>query len=110
MAGCYVAEFIADGQEIDVWFNKQAEWVMQMKRAYEGYYASVRNLLKDADRDQELGACIEGVVAELVQVPKAYETDAARQLLSSLLNYMQSSDFSPRHIVKIETINDLIDK
>ena len=25
MAGCYVAEFIADGQEIDVWFNKQAE-------------------------------------------------------------------------------------
>ena len=28
MAGCYVAEFIADGQEIDVWFNKQAEWVM----------------------------------------------------------------------------------
>lgn len=35
---------------------------------------------------------------------------AARQLLSSLLNYMQSSDFSPRHIVKIETINDLIDK
>lgn len=28
MAGCYVAEFIADGQEVDVWFNKQAEWVM----------------------------------------------------------------------------------
>ena len=28
IAGCYVAEFIADGQEIDVWFNKQAEWVM----------------------------------------------------------------------------------
>ena len=27
-AGCYVAEFIADGQEVDVWFNKQAEWVM----------------------------------------------------------------------------------
>lgn len=28
MAGCYVAEFIADGQEVDLWFNKQAEWVM----------------------------------------------------------------------------------
>ena len=28
MAGCYVAEFIADSQEVDVWFNKQAEWVM----------------------------------------------------------------------------------
>lgn len=28
MAGCYVAEFIADNQEIDVWLSNDAEWVM----------------------------------------------------------------------------------
>lgn len=28
MAGCYVADFVMDNQEIDVWFNKDAQWVM----------------------------------------------------------------------------------
>lgn len=27
-ADCYVAEFIVNDQEIDVWFNKDAQWVM----------------------------------------------------------------------------------
>lgn len=28
MAGCYVADFVLNNQEIDVWFNKDAQWVM----------------------------------------------------------------------------------
>ena len=64
----------------------------EMKRAYEGYYASVRNLLKDADRDRELGACIEGVVAELVQVPKAYETALEMALGSAMQNIVTPTD------------------
>lgn len=64
----------------------------EMKRAYEGYYASVRNLLKDADRDRELGACIEGVVAELVQVPKAYETAVEMALGSAMQNIVTPTD------------------
>lgn len=28
MADCYVAEFIIDNEEIDVWFNNDAQWVM----------------------------------------------------------------------------------
>lgn len=64
----------------------------EMKRAYEGYYASVRNLLKDADRNQELGACIEGVVAELVQVPKAYEIAVEMALGSAMQNIVTPTD------------------
>ena len=64
----------------------------EMKRAYEGYYASVRNLLKDADRDRELWACIEGVVAELVQVPKAYETALEMALGSAMQNIVTPTD------------------
>ena len=54
MAGCYVAEFIADGQEIDVWFNKQAEWVMTEtdvesleKRLHRSMYSYVRLSIDD---------------------------------------------------------------
>ena len=28
MAGCYVAEFVIDGRETDVWFDENAQWVM----------------------------------------------------------------------------------
>lgn len=28
MAGCYVAEFIMNDQELDVWFDNDAQWVM----------------------------------------------------------------------------------
>lgn len=28
MAGCYVAEFVMDNREIDVWFDENAQWVM----------------------------------------------------------------------------------
>lgn len=34
MAGCYVAEFIADVQEIDVWFNKQAKRIADRVEVY----------------------------------------------------------------------------
>ena len=27
-AGCYVAEFVIDGRETDVWFDENAQWVM----------------------------------------------------------------------------------
>lgn len=48
--------------------------LQEMKRAYEGYYSSVRNVLRDAARDPLLGKCIEGVVAELIRVPCEYES------------------------------------
>ena len=35
----------------------------EMKRAHEGYYASVKNLLRDSERDTALKRMIEGVVA-----------------------------------------------
>ena len=83
----------------------------EMKRAYEGYYASVRNLLKDADRDRELGACIEGVVAELVQVPKAYETALEMALGSAMQNidHLRSrqygrATFLPVNVIRPRTL------
>ena len=46
--------------------------LQNMKRDYEGYNNTVRQLLKDAQRDENLGACVDAVVAEIVSVPQNY--------------------------------------
>ncbi len=43
-----------------------------MKRDYEGFNNTVKSLLRDARRDEALGACVEAVVAEIVKVPQSY--------------------------------------
>ena len=58
----------------------------EMARAHEGYYSSVRNVLRDCDRNAELRRCVLGVVAELVQVPQKYETALEMSLGSALQN------------------------
>ncbi len=58
----------------------------EMARAHEGYYSSVRNVLRDCDRNVELRRCVLGVVAELVQVPQKYETALEMALGSALQN------------------------
>lgn len=55
-----------------------------MKESYEGYYASVRKLMQDVEKDRTLGQGIVGVVAELIQVPKEYET-AVETALGSVM-------------------------
>lgn len=63
-----------------------------MKRAYEGYYSSVRNVLRDAARDPLLGKCIEGVVAELIRVPCEYESAIEMTLGSALQNIVTPTE------------------
>ncbi|MBO4384081.1 MAG: chromosome segregation protein SMC [Clostridia bacterium] len=58
----------------------------EMKRSHEGYYSSVRDLLRDAERDRSLSPLIEGVVAELIKVPAEYETAVEMALGSVLQN------------------------
>lgn len=33
MAGCYVAEFVIDGRETDVWFDENAQWVIIIRKS-----------------------------------------------------------------------------
>jgi len=61
--------------------------LQEMKRAYEGYYSSVRSLLRDSQRDTSLGRRIEGVVAELIRVPAEYE-NAIEMALGSALQHI----------------------
>ncbi len=72
----------------------------EMKRAHEGYYASVRNLLRDSERDMALKRCIEGVVAELVQVPSEYETAIEMALGATLQNIVAPTEEDAKHAIE----------
>ena len=58
----------------------------EMARSREGYYTSVKRLMDDAARDKQLAASVVGVVAELIHVPKRFETAIGMALGSSLQN------------------------
>ncbi len=58
----------------------------EMSKAHEGYYSSVRNILRDSKKNSGLTGCVLGVVAELIGVPKQYETALEMSLGSSLQN------------------------
>ncbi len=72
----------------------------EMKRAHEGYYASVKNVLRDAARDMELHKRIEGVVAELIRVPKEYETAVEMTLGSALQNIVTPNEQDAKYVIE----------
>ena len=71
----------------------------EMARAHEGYYTSVRNVLKDCDRNAELRRCVLGVVAELVQVPQKYETALEMALGSALQNIVTPTSEDAKRVI-----------
>ena len=72
----------------------------EMKRAHEGYYASVRNILRDSGRDMELKKRIEGVVAELIRVPKEYETAVEMALGAALQNIVTPTEQDAKYVIE----------
>lgn len=72
----------------------------EMQRSREGYYASVKNILKDAPNDQKLGRAIVGVVAELLRVPKEYEIAVTMALGSTLQNIVTPTAEDAKYVIE----------
>ncbi|WP_202711303.1 chromosome segregation protein SMC [Sporosalibacterium faouarense] len=62
-----------------------------MKDEYEGFYSSVKNALKAAKNNSNLGKGVRGVVAELIQVDKKFERAIEVALGSSIQNIVTES-------------------
>lgn len=73
--------------------------LVEMKRAHEGYYSSVRKLLHDAERNPQLSSRIEGVVAELLNVPGEYETAVEMALGSALQHVVVANEHAAKFII-----------
>jgi chromosome segregation protein len=72
----------------------------EMQRSREGYYASVKNILKDAPNDAKLGRAIVGVVAELFRVPKEYEIAITMALGGTLQNIVTPTAEDAKYVIE----------
>ena len=72
----------------------------EMQRSREGYYASVKNILKDAPHDAKLGRAIVGVVAELLRVPKEYEIAVTMALGGTLQNIVTPTAEDAKYVIE----------
>lgn len=79
--------------------NSRLKVLEEMRRAHEGYYASVRRLLNDAQRNAELKSRMHGVVAELLSVPQEYERAIEAALGSALQNIVVSTEQDAKHLI-----------
>ncbi len=72
----------------------------EMQRSREGYYASVKNIMKDAPHDAKLSRAIVGVVAELLSVPKDYEIAVTMALGSTLQNIVTPTAEDAKYVIE----------
>lgn len=72
----------------------------EMQRSREGYYASVKNILRDAPNDAKLSRAIVGVVAELLRVPKEYEIAVTMALGSTLQNIVTPTAEDAKYVIE----------
>lgn len=80
--------------------NSKIRVLNDLKRAHEGYYASVKRLLNDAARNPELASRIHGVVAELISVPAEYELAIEMAVGSALQNIVVPTDQDAKAIIE----------
>ncbi len=78
----------------------RAQVLAEMKQNHEGYYQSVRLLLRDAKQDARLKSGIVGVVAELIHVPKEYETALEMALGASLQHLITRTDTDAKRVIE----------
>ena len=71
----------------------------EMQKSREGYYASVKNLLKDAEYDARLKRSVVGVVAELIRVPKEYETAISFALGSAMQHIVTPTAEDAKYVI-----------
>ncbi len=71
----------------------------EMAKSREGYYVSVKNIMRDAQHDPRLSRAIVGVVAELIRVPKQYETAITMALGASLQNIVTPTAEDAKYVI-----------
>jgi chromosome segregation protein len=78
----------------------------EMQRSREGYFASVKNILRDAPNDTRLSHAIVGVVAELIRVPKEYETAVTMAMGSTLQNIVTPTAEDAKYVIEYLRAHD----
>jgi len=73
--------------------------LIEMQKEMEGFNGSVRRLLGDAERNNELKRRIVGVLASLIQVPQSYQTAIEMALGNAVQNVVTESDENAKYLI-----------
>ncbi len=80
----------------------QRNFLLKMKESFDGFSAAVRKLLTDAKTDDRLSSKIEGVIANLITVPKnievAIEATLGNAIQNVVTNTMEDTKFLISHL------------
>lgn len=86
--------------------RSRLQLLTEMAKNREGYYQSVKNVMRDAERDPKLSAAVIGVVAELIRVPKVYETAIDMALGSAMQNIVTPTAEDAKFVIEYLRKND----
>lgn len=82
-------------------YKTKVEVYNRLKENYEGFQAPVRQLMAEAKTDHVLKSKIEGVVAELIKVPKELETAIEVSLGAAMNNIVTMKDDDVKYAIDV---------
>ncbi len=87
--------------------ESKLKFLIETEKEKEGYIKSVKSLLKDCENNQELGQGMCGVLANLIEVPKEYQTAIEMCLGASLQNIVTQTENDAKKLVEHLRKNNL---
>ncbi len=84
-----------------------ANILADMKNSFEGYSSSVRRLMSGAAQDSDIGGRIIGTFADVISVPKEYETAIEMCLGAALQDVVVKTQEDAKYVIKYLRQNNL---
>ena len=83
------------------------DFLVETEKEKEGYIKSVKQLLVDCEKTKELGKGMHGVLANIISVPKEYETAIEMCLGTSLQNIVTETEEDAKKLIEHLRTNNL---
>ena len=87
--------------------ESRLKFLIETEKEKEGYIKSVKSLLKDCDNIKELGKGMNGVLANVIEVPEEYQTAIEMCLGASLQNIVTETEDDAKRLVEHLRKNNL---
>ncbi len=87
--------------------ESKLKFLIETEREKEGYIKSVKSLLKDCETIKELGKGMNGVLANVIEVPEEYQTAIEMCLGASLQNIVTETEEDAKKLVEHLRKNNL---
>ena len=87
--------------------ESRLKFLIETEKEKEGYIKSVKSLLKDCENIKELGKGMNGVLANIIEVPEKYQTSIEMCLGASLQNIVKETEEDAKRLVEYLRKNNL---